>query len=81
VAGISRLSLIINEIKAFTCFHANSAQQQCIDLTWKIRVFRLFAALSSVEGVIEICCFSLLTAEIHANSCCYFLQLQKTVYN
>ncbi len=37
--GISRLPLIVYEIKAFSCFYFNSAQQQCNDSTWKIQDF------------------------------------------
>jgi hypothetical protein len=29
--GVSRLPLIVYEIKAFCCFYVNSAQQQCND--------------------------------------------------
>jgi hypothetical protein len=50
---------IVYEIKAFNCFF-KSAQQQCNDLTWKYRVFRLLTALKSVVHVIEVyslfCC-------------------------
>ncbi len=55
-------------------FIFNSVQQQCNDLTRKIQGFRLLAALKSVIYVIEMRSFLLLTVEIHANSCSYFLQ-------
>jgi hypothetical protein len=55
-------------------FHFNSVQQQCNDLTRKIQGIKLLAALKSVIYVIEMRSFFILTVEIHANSCSFFLQ-------
>jgi hypothetical protein len=70
--GISRLSVIANEIKALDrFFYFYNAQQQCNDLTWKQRVFRLLTALKSVLCEIEMYCFLL-----YANSFSYFYSAQ-----
>jgi hypothetical protein len=53
--GICRLY----EIKVFTCFIFNGAQQQWYDSTWKIQsFFTLLTALKSILHVIDVLFFA-----------------------
>jgi hypothetical protein len=80
IAGISKQSIklkfLMEKLLIFLKIF-NSARRRVVPIYGQERVFRLPAILKSIVYVIETFSFSLLTAEIHSNSCmCFFYSAQ-----